>query len=170
MVVFQNKDRLTTHFIELLKLIVGVMILATGLIISLTLHISSHLSDLITAVPVIIFVGAAAILLFDVAYIRVDINRNGKSRVIAQKLHTRKIIEFSVSDIKAVRKKEYVGMGNGSHAPNDLLLLIIKGTKPVSIAWHPRGLTFSKPYRKAGQKIADYVGVPLEIKQINFFK
>jgi hypothetical protein len=103
----------------------------------------------------------------------VELHKNGPSKVSIRNLRHKENFEFNISDIKSIIKREYLGMGNGDTEPNDLLIFTFKNRENLEVASTRQNNTTEKikrPYRREAKKIAEFTGVPLEIKQIDLFK
>lgn len=117
-----------------------------------------------------VFVAVGGLLAADVRYLRINLVKTGDSTIFHRRLGRSDSTTLSISDIKVVEKLEYTGIGNGSSGPNDILRLRIEGIGIVNVAETRQKTLRAKiirPYRRAGQKIADFVGVDYKVKEIN---
>jgi hypothetical protein len=120
-----------------------------------------------------VFVLPALLLALDIHFTYAVLNKLGPSKIVYKTFRKQETIDFNISDVEAVRKKEYTGIGNGSHEPNDILQLRIKGHGLMDIAATRKSVLYAiifRPYRRQGKIIAEFLGVPFEIKKINLLK
>lgn len=168
MMISKTHDKMIIRSIEQVKLFMSILFLSLGFLAL----ISPLLIDNSGWLPLIgvVIIAAISTMLIEVTYIFVQLSKNGVSKIAIKSLRHKEEFEFNISDIESVIKKEYVGIGNGSNEPNDLLILNFKDREDVEIA-ATRQKTLSakifRPYRRNAKEIADFIGVPLEIKQTN---
>jgi len=157
--------------VEQVKLFMAMLFMLLGLFTMLNAFRFNEIS-LSNLIGLVFFV-PAMLLLMDVRYMLVVLDKSGVSKIVSKKFGKTELINFATSDVVSVRKKEYLGIGNGSSKPNDYLQFKIKSQGYVDIAYTRQNTLRAKilrPYRRQGQKVAEFLGVPFEIKTINLLK
>ncbi len=173
MLMLRNKDKLRIYSAEQAKFVAGIASLGLGTYIAAAAFIYSWRIDITFVIIVTMFIIAGLLLLHDVSYIYLELNRQAVSRYSQKSFGKSEGYTFQTSDISKVRKEECVGIGNGSNAPNDILQLQMKGKGLMELAATRQSRLYIKswrPFRRQGKKIAEFLGVPFEIKEINLVK